>query len=164
MRMRFTASALLALLLGACAPAQEGNEATSAPLPTTTADAPAANGDDANGHEAKEGLIEGMGPWTVEDGDYAFVLAMMPTPPVAGTVTLTVTVTNSAGEPVDGLELGYEAYDEDAGQAVHSGTMESTSPGVHTVTLELGASDWRLTIHGEIDGVDHHGVFEAYLD
>ncbi len=51
MIVRMLAGATLALFLGACAPAVEGNEATPAPLPTTT-EAAAADGHEDDGHEA----------------------------------------------------------------------------------------------------------------
>jgi hypothetical protein len=74
-----------------------------------------------------------------------------PQPARVGRSSLTFTITDAAGEPVDGAHLAVEADMSHAGMKPEFADVTETQPGRYEaeVTLPM-AGDWVILLHGKL--------------
>ena len=81
---------------------------------------------------------------------YALDLGISPTPPAVGPARLIITLTDSAGTPVDGAQFVVEGNMSHAGMVPVIDTAQAEDPGRYGIsdfTFTM-AGDWVLTIRG----------------
>jgi hypothetical protein len=83
---------------------------------------------------------------TTQDA-YAVTMAVEPSPPIVGPATITATLKDPAGQPVDGARLDVEANMSHAGMVpVLASTAESRA-GLYRVPLQWTmAGDWYVDL------------------
>ncbi|NNM06937.1 MAG: FixH family protein [Gemmatimonadetes bacterium] len=105
------------------------------------------------------GLLLGSGcrgDGALPDSPYRLDLSISPTPPAVGPARLIITLTDSAGSPVEGAEIVVEGNMSHAGMVPVIDTAQAEDPGrygINDFTFTM-AGDWVLTTRGVLPDGD----------
>ncbi len=86
-----------------------------------------------------------------ETPDVSLTLTMVPNPPVVGPATLTLTLTDDAGAPIDGVLLNLKGDMAHAGMQPMLASVSDSHKGVYKTPFAWTmAGDWVLTVQAKL--------------